>query len=112
MPKSKRPSAGKFLANGQAIIILRNSGQVIAGATVAEKSFRVRTPDLGTLAFAIPKIQSIVYRNLPTYPVDVLKTVGGSEINGEVLNDPVHVRADDLGGAAVFPKTALLSIIF
>ena len=112
MPRTKRANVGKFLAGGRAIIIFRNTGQVIAHAAILEKSFRVATPDLGTLTFKIPQIQSIVYRNLPTYPTDVLRTVGGSEINGDILNDPVQVEAEDLGGKAAIAKSKLLSIVF
>jgi hypothetical protein len=103
---------GKFLKGGGAVLILRQTGQVIAHASVLEKTFRVQTTDLGTLTFTIPQIQSIVYKNLPTYPTDVLKTVGGSEINGEVLNDPVAVDAEDLGGKVQIAKAKLLSIVF
>lgn len=103
---------GKFFRNGDAILILRQTGQVINHATVHEDTFRVKTQDLGTLAFTIPQIQSIVHKNLPTYPTDVLKTVGGSEINGEVLNDPVRVEAADLGGEVALAKAKILSIVF
>lgn len=103
---------GKFLKGGGAILILRQTGQVIANASVLEKAFRIKTTDLGTLTLAIPQIQSIVYKNLPTYPTDVLKTVSGSEINGDVLNDPVNVEAADLGGKVAIAKARLLSIMF
>ena len=112
MVKSKRASAGKFLADGHAIIILRNTGQAVTHVTVREKSFQVETPDLGTLTFKIPQIQSIVYKNLPTFPTDVLRTVGGSEINGNIVNDPVRVDAEDLGGEVDIAKAKLLSIVF
>jgi len=104
--------SGKFLTKGVAILILRNSGQVITHATVMDQTFRVKTVDLGTLTFKLAQIQSIVYKNLPTYRTDVLRTVGGSEINGEVLNDPVTVDAEDLGGEAEIARSKILSIVF
>jgi len=104
--------SGKFLTNGVAIVILRNSGQVITHATVLDKRFEVKTVDLGTLTFTLAQIQSIVFKNLPTFPTDVLRTVGGSEINGEVLNDPVTVDAEDLGGEADIARSKILSIVF
>src|SRR5262249_16939407 len=112
MVKASHLRAGKFLAEGHSVIIFRNTGQVIAQATVLERSFRVKTPDLGELSFKISQIQSIVYKNLPTFPTDVLRTVGGSEINGEILNDPVAVDAEDLGGKTTIAKAKLLSIVF
>jgi hypothetical protein len=42
----------------------------------------------------------------------VLRTVNGSEFNGVVLNDPIKVNADDLGGNARLPKAKVLSIIW
>ena len=112
MPRKTPMRAGKFLADGHAIVILRNSGQVITHATVLDPSVQVKTVDLGTLTFKIPQVQSIVFKNLPTYPTDVLRTVGGSEINGEILNDPVRIDAADLGGATTIAKAKLLSIVF
>jgi len=109
MPR-KKPS-GKFVKGGEAVIILR-SGQVIARAKVVEKSFRVATSDLGTLTFTIKQISTIVYKNLPNFPTDFLRTIGGSEINGVVLNDPVHVEADDVGGAAAIAKAKIINITF
>ncbi len=111
MAGAKR-TPGKFLKRGGAVVILRRTGQVIAHAEVLEKAFTVRTTDLGTLSFSIPQVQSIVYKNLPTYPTDVLKTVGGSEINGSIENDPVEMEAADLGGKVAIPKAKLLSIVF
>jgi hypothetical protein len=110
MPR-QRSTFGKFLASGKAIVILRDD-QVITHATIGEKAFQVRAHDLGTLTFTLPQIQSIVYKNLPTYPTDVLRTVGGSEIKGEILTDPIHVRADGLGGGVTLAKAKVLSIVF
>jgi hypothetical protein len=112
MPRKTPIKAGKFLADGHAIIILRNTGQVITHATVKEPSFQVKTPDLGTLTFKVSQVQSIVFRNLPTYPTDVLKTVGGSEINGEISNDPIAIDAEDLGGSTTIARAKILSIVF
>ena len=77
-----------------------------------EKTFKIETPDLGTLTFKTEQIRTIVYKNLPTYPTDMVHTVGGSEINGSVLNDPVRMAAEDLGGEVAMAKAKLLSIIW
>ena len=106
-----RKQPGKFMKGGHAVIILR-SGQVITKARITEKSMRVATSDLGTLTFKLEQISTIVYKNLPNFPTDLLRTVGGSEINGEVLNDPVHVEAEDLGGAAEIARARIINITF
>ena len=97
---------------GKAVVILRDSGQVLAHATILEPSFQVQTPDLGTLTCKAEHVQSIVYRNLPTFPVDMLRTIGGSELNGMVLNDPVHISAEELGGELALAKAKIISIVF
>ena len=102
---------GKLLKGGHAVIILR-SGQVITQAKITERSMRVATSDLGTLTFKLEQISTIVYKNLPNFPTDLLRTIGGSEINGEVLNDPVHVEANDLGGAAEIARAKIINITF
>jgi hypothetical protein len=112
MARTTRAKSGKWFLGGKAVVILRHTGQVITHATILEKSFRVRTPDLGTLTFAIEQIQSIVYRNLPAYRTDVLRTIGGSEINGRVINDPVRIDAGDLGGKRTVAKARIISIVF
>jgi hypothetical protein len=97
---------------GKAVVILRDTGQVLAHATILEPSFQVQTPDLGTLTLKAEHVQSIVYRNLPTFPTDALRTIGGSELNGVVLNDPVHISAEELGGQAALAKAKIISIVF
>src|SRR5262245_5022723 len=97
---------------GKAVVILRDTGQVLANATILDQSFQIQTPDLGTLTLKSEHVQSIVYRNLPTFPVDMLRTIGGSELNGTVLNDPVHISARELGGEAALAKASIISIVF
>jgi hypothetical protein len=53
-----------------------------------------------------------VYKNLPTFPTDVLRTLGGSEFNGDILNDPVRIDSEELGGEKPVAKAKLISIIF
>jgi hypothetical protein len=112
MARTTRATGGKWFLGGKALLVFRRTGQVVTHVMVLEKSFRIRTPDLGTLTFAVEQIQSIVFRNLPAYPTDTLRTVGGSEINGRVLNDPVHVDAGDLGGKKTLARSKILSIVF
>ena len=55
---------------------------------------------------------AIVYKNLPSYPTDMLRTLTSSEFNGVILNDPVRMKSDDLGGAVPVPRASVLSIIW
>ena len=58
------------------------------------------------------RIMSIVFKNLPTYPIDVLRTLGGTELNGTILNDLIRVQAQDLGGTVEIRKAKIISIIW
>jgi hypothetical protein len=89
-----KPKKGKFLLEGHSLIIMRNTGQVINHATILEKSFTIDTPDLGTI------------------PVNVIRTVGGTEFNGTITTDPIRVEAEDLGGKKDLPAAKVLSIMF
>jgi len=112
MPKRKKQVSGRWLSEGDAVIIFRGTGQVVNHARILDKRFRVRTPDLGTIAVDTRNIMSIVYKNLPTYPTDVLRTLGGTELNGVILNDPITVKAEDLGGTVEIRKAKIISIIW
>jgi hypothetical protein len=113
MPKSpKRVRIGRSFAGGTAVIIMRDTGQVINKATVLEKAFQIATPDLGRLKIKTGAIKTIVYQNPPSYPTDMIRTVNSSEFNGRVLNDPIRVDSDDLGGKASLARSKVLSIIW
>ncbi|MBK5295650.1 MAG: hypothetical protein JJE40_00750 [Vicinamibacteria bacterium] len=105
-------SRGHSFAGDTAIVILRSTGQVLSGVTILEKAFRIETPDLGVLTVPTKKIKTIVYKNLPSYPTDMLRTLNSSEFNGVILNDPVRMKSDDLGGAVPVPRASVLSIIW
>jgi hypothetical protein len=113
MAKStKRLPVGRSFAGGTAVIIMRDTGQVINKVTVLEKTFRIATPDLGRLKIKTEAIKTIVYKNLPSYPTDMIRTVNSSEFNGRVLNNPIKVETDDLGGKASLARSKVLSIIW
>ena len=107
---AKKKTSGKFFANGEAILILR-SGQVITNAKIMDKAFRVATADLGTVTVKVEQISSIVYKNPPNFQTDFLRTLGGSELNGDVLNDPVNIQSADLGTMAI-AKAKIAHITF
>src|SRR5438128_1136442 len=109
---TKRRAIGRSFTGGTAVIVMRDTGQVINKATVLETAFRIDTPDLGVLKIKTEAIKTIVYKNLPSYPTDMLRTVNSSEFNGSVLNDPIRVDADDLGGKASLRRSKVLSIIW
>ena len=80
--------------------------------TVLEKSFSVQTDDLGVLKIPTANVKTIVYKNLPSYPTDMLRTLGSSEFNGPVLNDPIKVKSEDLGGTVSIAKAKIISIVW
>jgi hypothetical protein len=108
---TRRPT-GRSFSGGTAIIVMRDTGQVINKVTVLDKTFRIDTPDLGVLKFRTEIIKTIVYKNLPSYPTDMIRTVNSSIFNGSVLNDPISVEAEDLGGRARLVRSKVLSIIW
>jgi hypothetical protein len=103
---------GRSFEGGTAVIIMRDTGQVINKATVLEKVFRIDTPDLGVLKIKTEAIKTIVYKNLPSYPTDLLRTINSSEFNGSILNDPIRVDSEDLGGTSSLARSKVLSIIW
>ena len=109
---AKLKAGKKWLNDNDAVVIFRNTGQVLNHAKILEKTFRIETPDLGTLTIKTANIMSIVFKNLPTFPTDVLRTLGGSEFNGNILNDPIRIEAEDLGGVAKVDKARIISIIW
>lgn len=108
----KRTESGRWLNDDEAVIIFRNTGQVINHASIVDKTFKIDTPDLGTLTFKTAQLKSIVFKNLPTYPTDVLHTLSGSEFNGTIENDPITVDAEDLGGRVQIASSKIVSIIW
>lgn len=110
--RTARKSLGKAFAGDLAVVILRSTGQVLNRVNVRERAFRVQTPDLGILTIPTQRVKTIVYKNLPSYPTDMLRTVSSSELNGVILNDPVEMESEDLGGVARLPKAKILSIVW
>ena len=100
-----------FGGAGNAVVILRSTGQVLNNVIVKDKTFTIVTKDLGTQVIKRDRIKTIVYENLPSYPTDMLRILDGTELNGVVANDPVTLFTEDLGEIQV-PKANLLSIIW
>ena len=110
-PTKAKRLVGRSFSNNTAVVILR-SGQLLNNVTVLEKSFSVQTDDLGVLKIPTPNVKTIVYKNLPSYPTDMLRTVSSSEFNGPILNDPVKMKSEDLGGTVSIAKAKLISIVW
>lgn len=111
MTRGREAAAIMPVEAGTAVVVLRDTGQVLNDVTVLEPAFRIKTPDLGTVTIPTSRVKTIIYRNLTTYPTDMLRTFNGTEYNGDVLNEPVRVRTADLGETAL-AKSLLLSIIW
>ena len=95
-----------------ALIFMRNTGQIINHAMILNESFRIETADLGIVTIKTADVKTIIYQNLPSYPTDMLRTNGASEYNGNVLEDPIRVESADLGGQAAIAKAKILSIVW
>jgi hypothetical protein len=100
-----------FGGAGNAVVILRSTGQVLNNVIVKDKTFTIDTEDLGRRVIKRDRIKTIVYQNLPSYPTDMLRMLDGTELNGVVTNDPVTLFTEDLGKIQV-PRANLLSIIW
>ena len=85
---------------------------MLNNVTIFEKSFRIETPDVGVIEVPTNRVKTIVYKNAPSYQTDMLRTINSSEFNGVVLNDPVAMASDDLGGTVSLAKGKILSIIW
>jgi hypothetical protein len=100
-----------FGGGGNAVIILRKTGQVLNNVVVENATFSIATEDLGTLTFQTKRLKTLIYKNLPSYPTDMLRLLDGTELNGVIADDPVTISTDDLGEIEI-RKANILSIIW
>jgi hypothetical protein len=109
---AKRAKSGHwFGGGGNAVVVLRKTGQVLNNVVVKNPTFAIVTPDLGPRVFKTTRLKTIVYKNLPAYPTDMLRLLDGTELNGRITDDPVTIATLDLGEVAI-PKANILSIIW
>lgn len=106
-----RSSGHWFGGHGNAVVILRKTGQVLNSVLIKDQVFSIVTPDLGTRDFKTTRIKTVVFQNPPTYPTDMLRLLDGTALNGQIVNDPVTISTEDLGEVEV-PKANILSIIW
>ena len=100
-----------FGGNGNAVLILKNSGQVLSHVQVMDEDISLVMPDLGRHEFKTSRVKTVVFKHLPTYPTDMLRLLDGTELHGEITNDPITVYTEDLGEIRV-PKSNILTIIW
>lgn len=96
-------------ALGDALIVLR-MGNAIEGK-VLEKFFTIDTGDLEPLKVPTAQLASIIMKNLPNFPLDVMRFPNGYEISGVVLTDPVRVKSKQVGKVTI-ELEKILSILF
>jgi len=111
-PTRRRGQGGQSSAARTAVVIFRDTGQVLNDVTVLDKAFTVEIPDGEPVEVPTPKVKTIVYKNLPAYQTDMLRTISGSEFNGVVLNETVTFQAKGLAKPVSYPKEKLLSIVW
>ena len=95
----------------KALIMLRK-GNAIDQATVLNKEFSIDTEDLGKLKVPTRLIKTIILKNLPTFPLDVIRLLKGNEMSGTVLTDPVRIESEEVGGKIDVALSKILSIVF
>ena len=100
-----------FGGSGNAVVILRKAGQVLNNVVVENATFSIETEDLGTRTFKTERLKTLIFKNLPSYPTDMLRLLDGTELNGVITDDPVTIRTADLDAIAI-AKANVLSIIW
>ena len=95
----------------KALIMLRK-GNAIDQAAVLNKEFSIDTEDLGKLKVPTRLIKTIILKNLPTFPLDVIRLLKGNEMSGTVLTDPVRIESEEVGGKIDVALSKILSIVF
>jgi hypothetical protein len=93
------------------LIVLRK-GNAIGKAKVLNKDFTIDTADLGPMKIQAKLIETIILKNLPLYPLDMIRLSGGNEISGTVTTDPVRIDSKQLAGPMDIPIGKILSILF
>ena len=83
-----------------------------ANVRILEKAFSIDTRDLGVLKVPQEKVKTVIYKNPPLYPDDMIRTYTGTELNGVILNDPIRMDAEEIGGKISIAKSKILSIIW
>ena len=111
MTASALSKAGNRFDQSKALVVLR-LGNAIDQAKVLNKEFNINTEDLGTLKVPTKLIKTIILKNLPTFPLDVIRLLKGNEISGEVLTDPVRLDSEEVGGKIDVALAKILSIVF
>ena len=95
----------------KALIMLRK-GNAIDQATVLNTEFSIDTEDLGPLKVPTHLVKTVILKNLPMFPLDVIRMLKGNEMSGTVLTDPIHIESEEVGGKIDVPLSKILSIVF
>lgn len=115
--RSKGPTAAELHKLGtrvdqtKALIVLRK-GNAVDQAEVLEKSFAIDTEELGVIKVPTELIKTVILKNPPLFPLDVIRMLKGNEISGTVLTDPVHIDSEEVGGKITIPLAKILAIVF
>ena len=109
--KNRKPSVVLTRrAPGTSLVVLRR-GSAIGRVTVLNKEFSIETEDVGTLRIKTKAINTIVLKNGPLFPLDVVRLRSG-DISGTVTTDPVKIESDQIGGKKDIPLAQILTISF
>ena len=103
---------GHWFGGEKCLVVLRDTGQTMNDVTVLEPEFVIDTPDLGRVTAPTKRIKTIVFKNLPAYPTDMIHSLNGSELNGTVVTDPIRLRSEDFPELTSVPTAKVLSIVW
>lgn len=107
---------GPSTDRGKCVVIMRathGASQMYRDVTILDREFQIDVGEpVERRKVAADRIKTIVFKSLPTYATDMLRTVSGTELNGSVVNDSIHFRSDDFEEPITVPTAAVISIIW
>ena len=112
-PKAQSAFAkiGRAFDQSKALVVLRK-GNAIDQAKILDKKFSITTDELGALNIPTNQIFTIIMKNDPQFPLDVIRLNHGNEISGTITTDPVHAKSPEVGGNITIALAEILYIIF
>jgi hypothetical protein len=103
---------GHWFEGEKCLVVMRGTGQTMNDVMVLEPEFVIDTPDLGRVTVPAKRIKTIVFKNLPAYPTDMIHSLNGSELNGTVLTDPIRRRSEEFPDLKAIPTAKVPSIVW
>jgi hypothetical protein len=100
--------AGSVFAPGKHVLVDRDDNLWVG--TVQNKAFTIKTK-FQTTTFPRKQIQSIVYKNAPTFDTDVMTLLDNTVLRGTVRPDDILFKPTVSTDVLVFPADTVLSLV-